>query len=140
MTKEAELIKSFEGLELEAYLCPADIWTIGYGHTGNVKEGDSITKEEAEALLDKDLQTFRNGVKRLVKVPLNENQFGALVSFAYNLGLGSLQNSTLLKMLNAGDYTGAADQFLRWNKSGGKVLTGLVRRREAERAVFLTPV
>ena len=140
MTKEAELIKSFEGLELEAYLCPADIWTIGYGHTGNVKEGDSITKAEAEALLDKDLRTFRNGVKRLVKVPLNENQFGALVSFAYNLGLGSLQNSTLLKMLNAGDYTGAADQFLRWNKSGGKVLTGLVRRREAERAVFLTPV
>lgn len=140
MTKEAELIKSFEGLELEAYLCPADIWTIGYGHTGNVKEGDSITKAEAEALLDKDLQTFRNGVKRLVKVPLNENQFGALVSFAYNLGLGSLQSSTLLKMLNAGDYTGAADQFLRWNKSGGKVLTGLVRRREAERAVFLTPV
>lgn len=140
MTKEAELIKSFEGLELEAYLCPADIWTIGYGHTGNVKEGDSITKAEAEALLDKDLQTFRNGVKRFVKVPLNENQFGALVSFAYNLGLGSLQNSTLLKMLNAGDYTGAADQFLRWNKSGGKVLTGLVRRREAERAVFLTPV
>ena len=140
MTKEAELIKSFEGLELEAYLCPADIWTIGYGHTGNVKEGDSITKSEAESLLDKDLQTFRNGVKRLVKVPLNENQFGALVSFAYNLGLGSLQSSTLLKMLNAGDYTGAADQFLRWNKSGGKVLTGLVRRREAERAVFLTPV
>lgn len=140
MTKEAELIKSFEGLELEAYLCPADIWTIGYGHTGNVKEGDRITKAEAEALLDKDLQTFRNGVKRLVKVPLNENQFGALVSFAYNLGLGSLQSSTLLKMLNAGDYTGAADQFLRWNKSGGKVLTGLVRRREAERAVFLTPV
>ena len=140
MTKEAELIKSFEGLELVAYLCPADIWTIGYGHTGNVKEGDSITKAEAEALLDKDLQTFRNGVKRLVKVPLNENQFGALVSFAYNIGLGSLQSSTLLKMLNAGDYTGAADQFLRWNKSGGKVLTGLVRRREAERAVFLTPV
>jgi len=140
VTKEAELIKSFEGLELEAYLCPANIWTIGYGHTGNVKEGDSITKAEAEALLDKDLQTFRNGVKRLVKVPLNENQFGALVSFAYNIGLGSLQSSTLLKMLNAGDYTGAADQFLRWNKSGGKVLTGLVRRREAERAVFLTPV
>lgn len=139
MTKEAELIKSFEGLELEAYLCPADIWTIGYGHTGNVKEGDSITKAEADELLDKDLQTFRNGVRRLVKVPLNENQFGALVSFAYNLGLGSLQNSTLLKLLNAGDYDGAADQFLRWNKSKGKVLTGLVRRREAERAVFLTP-
>lgn len=139
MSKEADLIKSFEGLELEAYLCPADIWTIGYGHTGNVKEGDSITKAEADELLDKDLQTFRNGVKRLVKVPLNENQFGALVSFAYNLGLGSLQNSTLLKLLNAGDYDGAADQFLRWNKSKGKVLTGLVRRREAERAVFLTP-
>lgn len=139
MTKEAELIKSFEGLELEAYLCPADVWTIGYGHTGNVKEGDSITKAEAEALLEKDLAVFRNGVTRAVKVPLNENQFGALVSFAYNLGIGSLQSSTLLKLLNAGDYAGAADQFLRWNKSKGKVLTGLVRRREAERAVFLTP-
>lgn len=140
MTKEAELIKSFEGLELEAYLCPADVWTIGYGHTGNVKEGDSVTKAEAEALLEKDLAVFRNGVTRAVKVPLNENQFGALVSFAYNLGIGSLQSSTLLKLLNAGDYAGAADQFLRWNKSKGKVLTGLVRRREAERAVFLTPV
>jgi lysozyme len=140
MSKEAELIKSFEGLELEAYLCPADVWTIGYGHTKGVKEGDTVTKEEAEKLLDEDLAFFRNGVKRLVKVDLNENQFGALVSFAYNLGLGSLESSTLLKMLNAGDYDGAADQLLRWNKSKGKVLTGLVRRREAERAVFLTPV
>jgi len=139
MSKEAELIKSFEGLELEAYLCPANVWTIGYGHTKGVKEGDTVTKEEAEKLLDEDLAFFRNGVKRLVKVDLNENQFGALVSFAYNLGLGSLESSTLLKMLNAGDYEGAADQFLRWNKSGGKVMTGLVRRREAERAVFLTP-
>jgi lysozyme len=140
MSKEAELIKSFEGLELEAYLCPSDVWTIGYGHTKGVKEGDTVTKEEAEKLLDEDLAFFRNGVKRLVKVDLNENQFGALVSFAYNLGLGSLESSTLLKILNAGDYDGAADQLLRWNKSKGKVLTGLVRRREAERAVFLTPV
>ena len=140
MSKEAELIKSFEGLELEAYLCPADIWTIGYGHTGDVKEGDTITKAEAEDLLDKDLEKFRSGVNRCVKVPLNENQFGALVSFAYNVGIGSLQSSTLLKLLNAGDYDAAADQFPRWNKSGGKVLTGLTRRREAERAVFLTPV
>lgn len=140
MSKEAELIKSFEGLELEAYLCPADIWTIGYGHTGDVKEGDTITKAEAEDLLDKDLEKFRSGVNICVKVPLNENQFGALVSFAYNVGIGSLQSSTLLKLLNAGDYDAAADQFPRWNKSGGKVLTGLTRRREAERAVFLTPV
>lgn len=140
MSKEAELIKSFEGLELEAYLCPADIWTIGYGHTGDVKEGDTITKAEAGDLLDKDLEKFRSGVNRCVKVPLNENQFGALVSFAYNVGIGSLQSSTLLKLLNAGDYDAAADQFPRWNKSGGKVLTGLTRRREAERAVFLTPV
>lgn len=140
MSKEAELIKSFEGLELEAYLCPADIWTIGYGHTGDVKEGDTITKAEADDLLDKDLEKFRSGVNRCVKVPLNENQFGALVSFAYNVGIGSLQSSTLLKLLNAGDYDAAADQFPRWNKSGGKVLTGLTRRREAERAVFLTPV
>ena len=140
MSKEAELIKSFEGLELEAYLCPADVWTIGYGHTGDVKEGDTITKAEADELLDKDLEKFRSGVNRCVKVPLNENQFGALVSFAYNVGIGSLQSSTLLKLLNAGDYDAAADQFPRWNKSGGKVLTGLTRRREAERAVFLTPV
>lgn len=139
MSKEAQLIKSFEGLELEAYLCPANVWTIGYGHTKGVKEGDKITKEQAEKLLEEDLAFFRNGVKRLVKVALNKNQFGALVSFAYNLGLGSLESSTLLKMLNAKDYQGAADQFLRWNKSKGKVLTGLVRRREAERAVFLTP-
>jgi len=139
MSKEAQLIKSFEGLELEAYLCPANVWTIGYGHTKGVKKGDKITKEQAEKLLEEDLAFFRNGVKRLVKVALNKNQFGALVSFAYNLGLGSLESSTLLKMLNAKDYQGAADQFLRWNKSKGKVLTGLVRRREAERAVFLTP-
>lgn len=140
MSKEAELIKSFEGLELEAYLCPANIWTIGYGHTGDVKEGDTITKAEADELLEKDLEKFRGGVNRCVKVPLNENQFGALVSFAYNVGIGSLQSSTLLKLLNACDYDAASDQFLRWNKSGGKVLTGLTRRREAERAVFLTPV
>jgi len=139
MSKEAQLIKSFEGLELEAYLCPANVWTIGYGHTKGVKKGDKITKEQAEKLLEEDLAFFRNGVKRLVKVALNKNQFGALVSFAYNLGLGSLESSTLLKKLNAGDYQGAADQFPRWNKSKGKVLTGLVRRREAERAVFLTP-
>lgn len=140
MSKEAELIKSFEGLELEAYLCPADVWTIGYGHTGNVHEGQTITKQEADELLDQDLEVFRRGVRKAVTVDLNENQFGALVSFAYNVGIGSLQSSTLLKLLNAGDYAGAADQFLRWNKSRGKVLTGLTRRREAERAVFLTPV
>lgn len=140
MSKEAELIKSFEGLELEAYLCPANVWTIGYGHTGNVHEGQTITKQEAEELLDQDLEVFRRGVRKAVTVDLNENQFGALVSFAYNVGIGSLQSSTLLKLLNAGDYAGAADQFLRWNKASGKVLTGLTRRREAERAVFLTPV
>lgn len=140
MSKEAELIKSFEGLELEAYLCPANVWTIGYGHTGNVHEGQTITKQEADELLDQDLEVFRRGVRKAVTVDLNENQFGALVSFAYNVGIGSLQSSTLLKLLNAGDYAGAADQFLRWNKASGKVLTGLTRRREAERAVFLTPV
>ena len=139
MCKEAELIKSFEGLELESYLCPAGIWTIGYGHTGNVRKGQKITKKEADELLDVDLSVFRKGVRNLVKVPLNQNQFGALVSFAYNVGLGNLKTSTLLRLLNEGNYTGAADQLLRWNKSKGKVLTGLVRRREAERAVFLTP-
>ena len=135
------LIKSFEGCKLTAYLCPANVPTIGWGHTKTVTKADvgkkTITQSEADALLLSDLVTYENAVKRLVKVPLSENQYGALVSFTYNLGQGNLANSTLLKKLNAKDYKGAADEFSKWTKVGGKTLNGLVRRRAAERALFL---
>jgi GH24 family phage-related lysozyme (muramidase) len=132
-----ELIKNFEGLKLEAYLCPAKVPTIGYGTTTGVKMGDRITAAQAEALLRKDVEKFEAAVRKLVTVPLNDNQFSALVSFTYNLGAGALQKSTLLKLLNQGDYESASQEFLKWNKAGGKVLTGLVRRRQAEQALFL---
>ena len=131
-----DLIKSFEGLRLSAYRCPADIPTIGYGTTSGVKIGDTITKERAEELLREDVRRFEDQVLRLVKVPLTQGQFDALTSFVYNLGAGNLSNSTLLRLLNAGDYAGAAAQFERWNKAGDKTLAGLVRRRAAERALF----
>ncbi len=134
--KGLDLIKSFEGLRLSAYRCPADIPTIGYGTTAGVKMGDTITKERAEILLRADVKRFEDQVLRLVKVPLTQGQFDALVSFTYNLGAANLGNSTLLRLLNAGDYKGAAAQFDRWTKAGGKELPGLVKRRAAERALF----
>ena len=140
MNKAVELVKGFEGFSPKAYLCPAGVPTIGYGHTGNVRPDDTITPEEAESLLEKDLAKFDAGIKKAVKVPLNENQLAALTSFAYNVGLGAFNNSTLVKQLNEGRYDLAADQLLRWTKAAGKELKGLVRRRAAERAVFLTPV
>ena len=108
----------------------------GYGTTAGVKQGQTITKERADELLREDVARFEAQVLRLVKVPLTQGQFDALTSFVYNLGAGNLGNSTLLRLLNAGDYKGAAAQFDRWNKAGGKVLAGLVRRRAAERALF----
>lgn len=138
-----DLIKHFEGLRLEAYICPAGVPTIGYGSTRGVRLGDRISEAQAEALLRRDLLRFERAVNDLVKVPLTQGQFDALVSFAYNVGEGSLASSTLLKRLNAGRYAEAADQFLRWNKArvNGRLtaLPGLTRRREAERALFLTP-
>ncbi|WP_342622623.1 lysozyme [Pseudomonas alkylphenolica] len=131
------LIKSFEGLRLLAYRDAVGVWTIGYGATRGVKAGMSITKEQAERMLINDVQRFEPEVERLVKVPLTSNQWDALVSFTYNLGAANLESSTLLRLLNADDYAGAAEQFPRWNKAGGKVLPGLVRRREAERVLFL---
>ena len=132
-----ELIKSFEGLKLKAYLCPAGVPTIGYGCTEGVKMGMTITLEQAESMLLAELEEFDAGVTKLVKVELTGDEHSALVAFAYNVGLGALKSSTLLKMLNAGDKAGAAEQFLRWNKAKGKVLAGLTRRRKAERALFL---
>ncbi|MBO8415062.1 MAG: lysozyme [Proteobacteria bacterium] len=140
-TNGLELIKHFEGFKATAYFCPAHKPTIGYGHTGNdVTEADvnvkTITQAEAEALLRADLKIAENGVKSHCNVPLTQCQFDALVSFTYNLGAGNLKSSTLLKMLNASDFTGAEAQFPRWCKSGGKTVDGLLRRRHAEAALF----
>lgn len=130
------LIKQFEGLKLSAYLCPAGVPTIGYGTTKGVQMGQTITAAEAERLLAEDVTVFAKGVSEAVKVPLEQHEFDALVSFAYNVGLGAFRTSTLLRLLNAGDKAGAARQFDRWNKAGGKPLAGLTRRREAERKLF----
>jgi lysozyme len=131
--KCVETIKRFEGVSLKAYVCPAGVWTIGYGSTGpHVKQGMVITPAQADALLAADLRRFEDGVIKLVKVPLEQGQFDALVSFAFNVGLTALAGSTLLRKLNSGDYVGAQMQFGRWNKAGGKVLDGLSKRRAAE--------
>jgi len=136
-----DLVKHFEGLYLNAYQDSVGVWTIGYGHTGlthkdgTVKKGLTITEEKADELLRHDMGHFGKRVNDLVTVPLNQDQFDALTSFDFNTG--GLKDSTLRKKLNAGDYTGAADEFLRWNKAGGKVLKGLTRRRESERNLFL---
>ena len=140
--KGIALIKQFEGCKLTAYQDSVGVWTIGYGWTKPVdgkpiRAGMTIKQETAERLLKTGLVSYENDVSRLVKVDLTQGQFDALVSFTYNLGARSLSTSTLLRKLNAGDYAGAADEFLRWNKAGGKVLNGLTRRREAERALFL---
>ena len=137
-SKGIDLIKRSEKLERKAYLCPANRWTIGYGHTGNVKPGQVITEREAESLLKSDLKYFEKKVKELVKVPLNQNQFDALVSFTFNLGEKNLSSSTLLKKLNQRDYQGAANEFHKWNKAGKplKVLRGLTIRRKAEADLF----
>ncbi|EPH0728800.1 lysozyme [Enterobacter hormaechei] len=141
--KGIALIKQFEGCKLTAYQDSVGVWTIGYGWTQPVdgkpiRAGMTIKQETAERMLKTGLISYESDVSRLVKVGLTQGQFDALVSFTYNLGARSLSTSTLLRKLNAGDYAGAADEFLRWNKAGGKVLSGLTRRREAERALFLS--
>ena len=141
--KGIALIKEFEGCKLTAYQDSVGVWTIGYGWTQPVdgkpiRAGMTIKQETAERLLKTGMVSYESDVSRLVKVGLTQGQFDALVSFTYNLGALSLSTSTLLRKLNAGDYAGAADEFLRWNKAGGKVLNGLTRRREAERALFLS--
>ncbi|MGX5010939.1 lysozyme [Enterobacter asburiae] len=141
--KGIALIKQFEGCKLTAYQDSVGVWTIGYGWTQPVdgkpiRAGMTIKQETAERLLKTGLVSYESDVSRLVKVGLTQGQFDALVSFTYNLGARSLSTSTFLRKLNAGDYAGAADEFLRWNKAGGKVLNGLTCRREAERALFLS--
>ena len=131
-----ELIKRFEGCELRAYKCPAGVWTIGYGHTKGVYEGQEISQSEAEDMLRHELVEYENYVNTYVTAPLSQYQFDALVSWTYNLGGGNLKSSTMLKVLNEGNYEEVPNQMKRWNKAGGKVLEGLVKRREAEADMF----
>ena len=142
--KGKAIIKQYEGFIAKPYLCPAGVPTIGYGATyytdgRKVMLRDApISEADADKLLDKMLGKYEDAVNRYVQVPINQNQFDALVSFCYNLGQESLRKSTLLKKVNSKDYNGAADQFLRWNRAGGKVLAGLTNRRTDERKLFLS--
>lgn len=136
-----DLIKKFEGLRLVAYFDAIMVPTVGYGHTKTVTRQDvlnkkRITEAQAEALLKSDVAEFVAGVNSLVKVPLTQNQFDALVSFSYNVGLGNLKSSTLLKKVNIGDHISAASQFIRWNKAGGRELAGLTTRRKLEAQLY----
>lgn len=138
-----ELIKHFEGFFECPYRCPAGVSTIGYGTTvypdgRKVTLADgNVSRETAAGYLQHDLRACENVIDNVVDALLEQHHFDALVSFSYNVGVSAFETSTLLKLLNLGDYVGAADQFLRWNKGGGRVLPGLVRRRAAERALFL---
>lgn len=132
------LVKKFEGLYLTGYLCPAGVPTIGYGHTGKgVKVGMRIDEAQAEDWLETDLEDAAAAVDRLVRVPLNERQRGALASFTFNVGAGAFGKSTLLRRLNAGEYDAVPSELARWNRGGGRVLPGLVKRRATEGALWL---
>lgn len=133
------IIKSDENLFLKAYYCPAGVLTIGWGHTAGVFPGMQITRDQAIAFLESDLASAEAAVARLVKVPLNDNQFSALVSFTFNEGAGNLEGSTLLKLLNRGFYDQVPTQLARWTRSKGVVLDGLVKRRAAEAALWNAP-
>ncbi len=133
------LIKEFEGFRSKPYKCPAGVDTIGYGHV--IRKGESytsITKKEADKLLRKDLGPFERTIQDKVEVPLSQNQYDSLCSFIFNVGSGNFNSSTMLKKLNAKDYTGAANEFPRWNKAGGKIIKGLVNRRAKEKELFNT--
>jgi len=135
------MIKSFEGLRLTSYQDIVGVWTIGWGCTGpNVGPNMTITEDEAEQMLAGALASHQTAVESYLIVDVNDNQFGALVSFDYNLGDSSLHTSTLLKLLNEGNSTAAAEEFLKWDHAGGQIIPGLLRRRQAERALFLQPV
>lgn len=131
------IIKQCEGCRLKAYLCPSLIPTIGYGHTTGVKLGDTITQADADRFLLQDIKRFEQAVAALVKVPINTNQFSALVSFTFNVGVGAFKSSTLLKKLNLRDYKGCSNEFDRWvYGSNKKPLEGLKKRRKLERELF----
>ena len=130
------LIKKFEGCELESYRCSANVLTIGYGHTKGVSDGDSCTQDEADQMLTDDLEEFEGYVDKLVTVDLEQNEFDALVAWTFNLGPTNLKSSSLLAALNDGKKSEVPAQMKRWNKAGGNILNGLIRRREAEALLF----
>jgi len=139
-----KLLKPSEGCKLKAYKCPAGVWTIGYGHTiaagyPVVEEGMTISQSRAEEILKSDLVKYETAVQRMVKVPLSQDQFDVLVSLSYNIGPAALKGSTLLKKLNAGNFDAVPGELLKWTRGGGKVLPGLVRRRQAEVAYWNDP-
>jgi len=138
-----DLIRRFEGCRLDAYPDPGtggDPWTIGYGATGpGIAPGVVWTQEEAEARLVEDIAQFAGAVERALTVPVSANEFAAMVSLAFNIGAGAFKKSTLLRLVNDGHFEAAAEQFLRWTRAGGREMPGLVRRRVAERQLFLTP-
>lgn len=138
--KGLQLIKEFEGYEGKAYLCPAGVWTIGYGHTQGVEENDMCSVEEAVEFLKKDVEKAERAVNDLVKHELNQNQFDSLVSFVFNLGRERFRQSSLLKFLNSAHFPLAAGQFDRWIYADGKVMQGLIKRRAAEKKLFLEPM
>ena len=131
-----DLIKKFEGCELTAYQDSVDVWTIGFGHTKGVEEGDEITQDEAEEMLASELDEYEGYINDMVECDLEQCQFDALVAWVYNLGPTNLKSSTLRKRLNSNDLEDVPNQIKRWDKAGGKVLAGLVRRREAESLLF----
>ena len=139
-----KLIKKYEGFSSKPYKCPAGIPTIGYGSTfylnGNkvTMKDTPISEEVALSILFSVVEDFSKKVEKLLKVPVNQNQFDALVDFSYNLGIGNFQKSTLLKLINNKDFVGASKQFKKWNKSNGKVLNGLTNRRKEEEELFLS--
>ena len=135
------LIKQYEGLRLTTYKDAVGITTIGYGHVENpIPPGGTrtITAEDAEQILREDLQRFEHDVNNMLTVEVTQNQFDALVSFAFNLGPANLKSSTLLRKVNSGDFNGAAEEFPKWNHAGGQVLAGLTARRNAEKTLFLS--
>ena len=133
----ADFIEEFEGRRLKAYKCSAGKWTIGVGHTKDVKEGDIITNEEATRLFHLDLHSHARGLAPAIKVPVTKNQFIALLSLAFNIGVTNAKNSDAVAYLNKQEYQNSADAFLNWRRAGGKISNELVRRRNAERKLFL---
>lgn len=131
-----ELIKRWEGCRLEAYKCSAGVWTIGYGHTRTARQGLRITQEQAEALLIEDLRVFESAVDDAVVAPLLDNQFAALVSWTFNVGVAAMRSSTLIRKLNRGDYDAVPRELVRWAKVKGKPVHGLANRRAAEAGLW----
>ena len=131
-----DIEKSFEGCRLSAYLDSVRVPTIGFGHTKDVQMGDTCTQDQADEWLIDDLHDALASVQNNVTVPLTDDELSALVDFVFNVGGKNFAHSTLLRLLNAGDFAGAENEFLKWNHAGGQVLAGLTRRRRAEAAMF----